>query len=90
MNSTPFQFPAAPRTSGETQAVFVDHDGAVTGIAGPAGGSPEKPVGLVWIAWGYRSKDHNRVHASGYKFSGGRDTVRRWTIVAALKGWLES
>jgi nicotinamide-nucleotide amidase len=66
-----------------------EHAVAVTGIAGPAGGSPEKPVGLVWIAWGYRSKDRNRVHATGYKFSGGRDTVRRWTVVAALKGLLE-
>lgn len=63
---------------------------AVTGIAGPAGGSREKPVGLVWIAWGHRSEGRNRVHATGYRFSGGRDTVRRWTVVAALKGLLES
>ena len=29
------------------------------------------------------------VHATGYRFSGGRDTVRRWSVVAALKGLLE-
>lgn len=65
------------------------HAVAVTGIAGPAGGTSEKPVGLVWVAWGYRSEGRNRVHATGYRFSGGRDTVRRWTVVAALKGLLE-
>jgi nicotinamide-nucleotide amidase len=65
------------------------HAVAVTGIAGPAGGSADKPVGLVWIAWGYRSQNRSRVHATGYRFSGGRDAVRRWTVVAALKGLLE-
>jgi nicotinamide-nucleotide amidase len=65
------------------------HAVAVTGIAGPAGGSKEKPVGLVWIAWAYRRGGRNRVHATGYRFTGGRDSVRRWTVVAALKGLLE-
>jgi len=65
------------------------HAVAVTGIAGPSGGSKTKPVGLVWIAWGYRSGGRNRVHATGYRFTGGRDSVRRWTVVAALKGLLE-
>jgi nicotinamide-nucleotide amidase len=65
------------------------HAVAVTGIAGPAGGSKDKPVGLVWIAWAYRREGRNRVHATGYRFTGGRDMVRRWTVVAALKGLLE-
>jgi len=65
------------------------HAVAVTGIAGPAGGSKDKAVGLVWIAWAYRSGGRNRVHATGYRFTGGRDSVRRWTVVAALKGLLE-
>lgn len=65
------------------------HAVAVTGIAGPAGGSKDKPVGLVWIAWAYRSGGRTRVHATGYRFTGGRDAVRRWTVVAALKGLLE-
>lgn len=75
---------------GALEHSVADHAVAVTGIAGPAGGSPGKPVGLVWIAWGYRHEGHNRVYATGYRFSGGRDTVRRWTVVAALKGLLES
>lgn len=66
------------------------HAIAVTGIAGPAGGSKGKPVGLVWIAWAYRRRGRTRVHATGYRFTGGRDAVRRWTVVAALKGLLES
>ena len=62
---------------------------AVTGIAGPTGGSKAKPVGLVWIAWAARREGRTSVHAIGYRFSGGRDAVRRWTVVAALKGLLE-
>ncbi len=65
------------------------HAIAVTGIAGPSGGTKAKPVGLVWIAWAYRRGGRNRVHATGYRFAGGRDAVRRWTVVAALKGLLE-
>jgi nicotinamide-nucleotide amidase len=65
------------------------HAIAVTGIAGPSGGSKAKPVGLVWIAWAYRRGGRTRVHATGYRFTGGRDAVRRWTVVAALKGLLE-
>ncbi len=65
------------------------HAISVTGIAGPAGGSKAKPVGLVWIAWAYRRGGRTRVHATGYRFTGGRDAVRRWTVVAALKGLLE-
>lgn len=65
------------------------HAVAVTGIAGPAGGSKGKPVGLVWVAWGCRRRGRTRVHAAGYRFTGGRDSVRRWTVVAALKGLLE-
>jgi nicotinamide-nucleotide amidase len=64
------------------------HAVAVTGIAGPAGGSVEKPVGLVWVAWGYRRKDRSRVHAAELRFRGGRDAVRRQTVAAALKGLL--
>jgi nicotinamide-nucleotide amidase len=74
---------------GALEHSVASHAVAVTGIAGPAGGSPGKPVGLVWVAWGYRKDGRNRVHATGYRFSGGRDTVRRWTVVAALKGLLE-
>ena len=52
----------------------------VTGIAGPAGGSPEKPVGLVYIA--LAGADGTEVHR--YIFSGDRSVVRRRAALAAI------
>lgn len=63
--------------SGATIAV------AVTGIAGPGGGSPEKPVGTVWIAWKRRG---GYAHAQLHHFDGDRDAVRYQTVAAALRG----
>ena len=57
---------------------------AVSGIAGPAGGSAEKPVGTVWIAWQWESK----ALAKCFHFSGDRETVRCATIDAAVQGML--
>jgi nicotinamide-nucleotide amidase len=56
---------------------------AITGIAGPAGGSPEKPVGTVCFAWAAR-----RVPAYGTTrhFSGDREAVRRQAVKAAIEG----
>jgi nicotinamide-nucleotide amidase len=56
---------------------------AVTGIAGPEGGSPDKPVGTVWIAWGHRN---GQAEAQCFHFSGDRDAVRQQTIVEAIRG----
>ena len=55
---------------------------AVSGIAGPTGGSEAKPVGLVWIAWA----DGDRVVTERFQFGGGREQVRRRTVAAALEG----
>ena len=55
---------------------------AVSGVAGPGGGSEEKPVGTVWIAWA----DGVQVHAERYLFAGDRHAVREQTIAAALQG----
>jgi len=55
---------------------------AVSGIAGPDGGSAEKPVGTVWLAWA----DGDRVIAERRQFAGDRDEVRRQTVKAALEG----
>ncbi len=74
---------------GALTACGADHAVAVTGIAGPAGGTPDKPVGTVWIAWGLRRHGRVRVHAEHHRFRGNRDTVRRRTVAAALVGLLE-
>lgn len=57
---------------------------AVSGIAGPDGGSEEKPVGTVWVAWQWESKSLARC----FHFSGDRESVRRATVLAALDGCL--
>jgi nicotinamide-nucleotide amidase len=58
---------------------------AVTGIAGPGGGSPDKPVGTVCFAWAGKQG----VRAETQRFSGDRDSVRRQSVVRALEGVLE-
>lgn len=63
--------------SGGTVAV------AVTGIAGPGGGSPDKPVGTVWIGWKRRG---GYARAEVFHFEGDRDAVRRQTVAMALRG----
>lgn len=59
---------------------------AVSGIAGPDGGSRQKPVGTVLLAWGVKSGD---ISAQSVRFSGDRDAVRRQTVIAALEGLLD-
>ncbi|PJK08126.1 damage-inducible protein CinA [Lysobacteraceae bacterium NML120232] len=59
---------------------------AVTGIAGPGGGAPDKPVGTVWIGWKRRG-DYARTEL--FQFSGDRDAVRRQTVAQALQGILK-
>ncbi|NWB94638.1 CinA family protein [Pseudomonas gingeri] len=57
---------------------------AVSGVAGPDGGSVEKPVGTVWLAWGIGDE----VSSERRHFPGDRDAVRRQTVLAALEGLL--
>ncbi len=59
---------------------------AVTGIAGPGGGSADKPVGTVWVGWKRRG---GYARAEVFHFEGDRDAVRRQTVERALHG-LES
>ncbi len=56
---------------------------AVTGIAGPSGGTEGKPVGTVWIGWKRRG---GYAHARRFHFQGDRDAIRRQTVAAALDG----
>ncbi|MFP4682679.1 MAG: CinA family protein [Ectothiorhodospira sp.] len=57
---------------------------AISGIAGPGGGTPGKPTGTVWLAWARRGED--RVATAGHHFAGDRDAVRRQAVAAALEG----
>jgi nicotinamide-nucleotide amidase len=59
---------------------------AVSGIAGPDGGSPGKPVGTVCLAWGKKkgAPPYSVIH----HYAGDRDAVRRQSVIAALEGVL--
>jgi nicotinamide-nucleotide amidase len=59
---------------------------AVTGIAGPGGGTTDKPVGTVWIAW--KRRGHYPLMEC-FHFEGDRDDVRRATVAASLEGLLK-
>ncbi|MCB1921868.1 MAG: nicotinamide-nucleotide amidase [Candidatus Competibacteraceae bacterium] len=59
---------------------------AVSGIAGPDGGSPQKPVGTVYLAWALRS---GSIQTQVCHFAGDREAVRRQTVAMALQGVLE-
>ncbi|BAV34041.1 competence damage-inducible protein A [Sulfuricaulis limicola] len=59
---------------------------AITGIAGPSGGTPEKPVGTVCFAWAGKKRDTNSIKQV---FSGDRESVRRQAVAAALQGVLD-
>ncbi len=58
---------------------------AVTGVAGPGGGSLEKPVGTVWLAWSVQGE----TTAELCHFDGDRATVRALTVQRALQGLLQ-
>jgi nicotinamide-nucleotide amidase len=62
---------------------------AVSGIAGPDGGTPDKPVGTVWFAWARRQGDDIEVDATCEVLPGDRGAVRRWTVQRALAGLLQ-
>jgi nicotinamide-nucleotide amidase len=61
---------------------------AVTGIAGPDGGVPGKPVGTVWLAWAVKRGTRVLVTTERVRFRGDRETVRRKTVRAAMAGLL--
>ncbi len=58
---------------------------AVTGIAGPGGAVPGKPVGTVWLAWGTAAGAEPRIHAECLQLDGDRGAVRSATVAAALQ-----
>ena len=61
---------------------------AISGIAGPLGGTAEKPVGTVWMGWA-RSGGEAQVRTHRFQFAGDRQQVREQAIVMALRGMCE-
>jgi len=61
------------------------HACAVSGVAGPGGGSVEKPVGTVWIAWA----GPTGVSQKRFLFPGNRDEIRQRTVEEALRGLID-
>lgn len=59
---------------------------AVSGIAGPDGGSSEKPVGTVWIGW---ASQENLVSSQKFLFLGNRNSVRNQSVEKSLEGLIE-
>ena len=68
---------------------------SITGIAGPGGGTPEKPVGTVCLAWALRDGTKSGTKCGGTKsetrrFTGDRESIRRQSVVLALEGVLKA
>ena len=72
---------AREMSEGAVKALFVDFAVSVTGIAGPGGGTPTKPVGLVYIS---TASKNGVIAVKENHFNGNREEVRRQTVEAAL------
>ena len=59
---------------------------AVSGVAGPGGGSKDKPVGTVWIAW---ALSPGTVQSAQYLFNGDRSNIRAAALTEALRGTIQ-
>jgi nicotinamide-nucleotide amidase len=59
---------------------------AVSGVAGPGGGTPDKPVGTVCLAWGMKD---GAARSETARFAGDREAVRRQAVEHALRGVIE-
>lgn len=59
---------------------------AVSGVAGPSGGTAEKPVGTVWFAWGLASGE---IHSKCFHFVGDRSSVQSQAVAQGLTGLLK-
>jgi len=70
---------------GARQKAGADWAVAVSGVAGPSGGSAEKPVGTVWLAWAGPAGIETELR----HFVGGRHEVRQQTLERALAGLIE-
>ena len=81
---------ALAMAAGVLQRAHAQRAVAVTGVAGPGGGTATKPVGLVWLAWARRGADGAiTTRAAAHHFPGDRAAVRQATIACALQGLLD-
>ncbi len=71
---------------GALDASHADVSVAISGVAGPGGGSPDKPVGTVWLAWACENKP---IRAQCYLFKGDRKRIRQQAVEAALEGLIQ-
>ena len=71
---------------GVSRMTLADCTIVVSGIAGPTGGTANKPVGTVWIAW---KCNHMPVVSQCFLFSGDRESVRNQSVIAALKNMID-
>lgn len=82
---------AAAMVQGTLNKSCADLAVCVTGIAGPGGGTPEKPVGLVYIGWGFRDGLGGGLsEVAEHHFSGDRAAVREQSVLAALTHLINS
>ena len=70
---------------GALETLGGDVAAAVTGIAGPDGGQPGKPVGTVWFAWAWREADQIETRVALETFPGDREAVRRSAVERSLR-----
>ena len=77
---------AREMAAGALKRSHADVSVSVTGIAGPTGGSREKPVGLVWLAWGVRG---GAIQTRRFRFGGDRGAVRLQSVAVALQGLID-
>jgi len=73
---------ALQMAEGARSRAGVEASVAVTGVAGPDGGTLQKPVGMVWFSWSIAG----HAEAEVVNFPGDRDAVRRGSVAHALQG----
>jgi nicotinamide-nucleotide amidase len=72
--------------SGALKRSGADFAVAVSGIAGPDGGTQDKPVGTVWLCWANRTANGEEFHVEQRFFRGDRESIRAQTVLLALQG----
>jgi len=66
------------------KTIGADVSVAISGVAGPTGGTPDKPVGTVWMAWAWPGGSRAKL----YNFDGDRATIKDQSVMAAINGLL--